>query len=179
MPEILREYYLGKAKEYLTSLQQNLEEAGGLPTLWHERTKMMNIQDKSKLGNQLGITGEGKYGPTETLAYVGENATAIAQNEGPSHLKDLGASLITQNSKFKEQVNEEWTSYALDILYTQGVGAQAPTSEEIAASFKAGEYDEALTSIQQKLSVPENNLLQGYRDIQSEMAAYHIDMGQK
>ncbi|MBR4004106.1 MAG: hypothetical protein IKI95_08715, partial [Clostridia bacterium] len=142
-------------------------------------TKMMNIQDKSKLGNQLGITGEGKYGPTETLAYVGENATAIAQNEGPSHFKDLGSSLITQSKEFEQQIDNMWTHYAMDILDTQGYNAEPPSAEQIAIDFKAGAFDETLSSTQRLLGGPENNLLQGYRDIQSEMAAYHIDMGQK
>lgn len=179
MAETLKEYYLSKARDYLSSLQQNVEAAGGLPTLWHERTKMMRNQDKAKLGNELGITAEGKYGPTETLKYVRENATAVAEHEGPSHFKDLGSLLITQSKGFETQIDNMWTHYAMDVLNTQGINAEPPAPEVIAEGFKTGEYDALLSSTQKLLSGPENNLMQGYRDMQSEMAAFHIDMGQQ
>ena len=179
MSDVLQEFRLDKAKRYLDSFEKNVEEAGGLPALWHDRTKMMTAQDRAKLGLQLGITGEGKYGPIETLKYVRENATAVAEHEGPSHFKDLGSSLITQSKEFEQQIDNMWTHYAMDILDTQGYNAEPPSAEQIAIDFKAGAFDETLSSTQKLLGGPENNLLQGYRDIQSEMAAYHIDMGQK
>ena len=176
--DVLKEYYIDKAKAYLTSIQHNLEEIGGLENLWHERTKMMPNQEKAKLGNELGITAEGKYGPSQTLSLVKESARVVAEHEGPYHFKSLGASVYSQSVEFEKQVDNLWTAYALNILNTEGIDAQPPSSDEIAQGFKDGKFDEVMSSNQKLLNGPENNLLNDYNSLQAELAASNLDMGQ-
>lgn len=57
----LKNIHLKKTNEYLKGLQQNLEEAGGLTSLWSERVARMTFTELAALGDKLGITPEGEY----------------------------------------------------------------------------------------------------------------------
>ena len=176
--EIIEGMYLDKAGAYLIGLQRSLEQAGGLYSLWSERTARMNSIEQVKLGNELGITAEGEYAPMETVNFVKPYATKVAEHKGPSMIKDKASKLMVQSHEFEQQINNLWTEYAYNIVKEEGFGAVPPSAEELRENFVAGSYDQTLISHQQVLRNPETDLLLAQKDLQVELDSNHLDMGQ-
>ena len=175
--EIIEGMYFDKAGAYLTGLQRSLEQAGGLYSLWSERTARMNSIEQAKLGNELGITAEGEYAPMASVNFVRPYATKVAEDKGPSMIKDKGAKLLTQTYEFEQQINNVWTDYAYHIVKEEGFGAVPPSAEELKENFVAGNYDQTLISHQQLLRNPETDLLLAQHNLQVEISSAHLDMG--
>ena len=169
--------HLKKTNEYLTALQQNLEQAGGLSTLWSERTARMTTPNILALGEKLGISEEGEYTPLASMARVANLVQEVSAKDQPKPIKDLSYKLIGEVLGFDQQVNGVWFDYAYGVIEEKGFDAVAPTAEELKTGFVNGDYDTVLTERYSQLRDAETNLLLSCHDLESHLSSPFIDLG--
>lgn len=171
----LKGIQLKKANEYLISLQQSLEQAGGLSSLWSERTARMTTTELNKLGGQLGINEEGEYMPLTSMALVTNSINKVFAKESSENIKSLAYKLTGEVLSFDQQVNGVWFDYAYGVIEQQGINAVAPTAEELKTGFVNGDYDTALIENYSKLKDQETNLLLSHHNMEAEINSPFIE----
>ena len=173
----LKGIHLKKTNEYLNGLQQSLEQAGGLTSLWSERVARMTTPELEGLGEQLGITEDGNYAPLVSISHVTESVQKVLSKECSPHFKELAYDLTGKVIGFQQQVEGVWFDYAYDIIEKQGLDAVPPTADELKTNFVNGEYDTALTDNYKMLRSAETNLLLSCHNMEAEMSSPFADLG--
>lgn len=168
--------HLKKTNEYLSGLQQSLEQAGGLTSLWSERVSRMTTPELEKLGIQLGITAEGDYSPLASISIATESIKNVFSKESSPHFKELAYNLSGEVLGFQQQVESVWFNYAYDVIEQKGFNSVPPTAEELRINFVSGEYDTALTENYMMLRDAETKLLLSCRNMEAEMSSPFADM---
>ena len=173
----LKNIHLKKTNEYLRGLQQNLEEAGGLTTLWSERVARMTSTELAALGDKLGITPEGEYMPLASIAHVTQAVQKVLHTEQPKPIKDKIYGVTAEVIGFEQQVESVWFDYAYSMIEDKGFDAVPPTPDEIKTGFVNGSYDSTLIERYSQLRDAETNLLLSCHNMEAELSFPFNEMG--
>lgn len=167
---VSKEMHFKKANDYLKGLQKSLEQAGGLSSLWSERTARLTSIEVSKLGANLGITEDGVYSPLASISLATEAVQKVFLDESLSCFKDLAYKITGELLGFDQKVEGVWFDYANDAINKEGFNTLPPTSEQLKNNFVNGNYDVALAERYSMLKDSETNLLLSCHDLQSKIS---------
>ena len=173
----LKGIHLKKTNEYLNALQQNLEQAGGLTSLWSERIARMDTPNILALGEKLGISEEGEYTPLAAMTRASDLIQKVSAKDQPKTIKDLSYKLTGEVLGFDQQVNGVWFDHCYKVIEEQGFDVVAPTAEELKTGFVKGDYDNILTERYSQLREAETNLLLSCYTLESSLSSPFIDLG--
>ena len=147
------------ARAYLNALHISVEEAGGLYSLWSERTARMNTVEVTKLGDALGITNKGIYSPNASVSLVKKTIKDLSKQNNCKNFDGLSADLNSNCDNFERQIDSVWLNYAKDEVVKHGEDLKVPTAKQIKDGFVAGEYDDILKTNYALLRDGETELL--------------------
>mgnify|MGYP003288997028 CR=1 FL=1 len=145
-----REKVEDDAGHYLQVLTQGLKKAGGLKTLWAERTAELSVSEKVSLSKELGITPNGNYEPLDTPKYVLSSfANGLECGDVPEQFKQATDDMCKRAVNLQSKVPNVWREYIINKMMENPdneICAPYPL-DECRLSFLYGEMDEDMKDV--------------------------------